>query len=276
MLSLHSPVFLLFPYSFFFSLFSLFSFLSPHSFNLRFSCHDLFLSRYFWPKVFFCQSFDGLVCLVFSSAACLSCCFLFFSFPLKSIGFVSFSSAVFSGPFNFCQLLLLELYKFPLICQISVKFSSLFFFTFISCLYDYLSIFVLFPNSFLFLWYITAVSPLFCYCFIYLFILIVFLLLSFFPTYSSCSEVYPLSVVSPTLCRTSLLLFVVNQSSVTCHRFGLLLFSILSVDIIFSSFLLPFAPPSPLYGFLFVCCLRVINDNFLDSLLIKKFLLIAK
>ena len=65
--------------------------------------------------------------------------------------------------------------------------------------------------SVVFPWYVSIVSPLFCYRFSVLFLMF-----------------QGLSIVSLTLCRTSLLLFVVNQSCVTCYRFSLVLFSILS------------------------------------------------
>lgn len=142
----------------------------------------MFLPRYTFGLRCFCHSFDGLVCLVFSSALFVMFfsflavhLFLFFNFPLKLICFVFFLSAFSSGPFNFCQLLLLKLYSFPLISQISLKTSSLFFFTFIfqvnvfiSCLYDRLSMFYLmaFLYSFLFLWYVSVVQPLICYNFL--------------------------------------------------------------------------------------------------------------
>ena len=97
-----------------------------------------------------------------------------------------------------------------------------------------------------YLWFVSIVSPFFFYR---------FLLLSFFPSYFSCSEVYPLF-----LSHHGLLLFVVNQLSVTCHDFGLLLFSILSVDRIVLSFTLPLTPCP--YVFPLFCNLYVINNRF--------------
>ena len=197
-LSLWNHIFVFFPCSF--SLFFL-SFLSlSYRFYLRHFCHDLFMAHYTFGLRFFCQSFERLVCphsllhfffMLFYSLlyiCCCSCC------CLKNIDFLHrlFSSSLqfFSATLIFFyQLVLLELYSFPLICPICLHFSSLFFFAFISHLYDRLStfVFISFPYSSLFLivlpLLVSIVSPFFFYR---------FLLLSFFPSYFSCSEVYSL------------------------------------------------------------------------------------
>ena len=76
-----------------------------------------------------------------------------------------------------------------------------------------------------------------------------------------------LSVVSLILCRTSLLLFVVNQSSFTCHCFGLVLFLILSMEI--SCF--PFALPLPPFSMVFLFSV-VYLSLMIDSSAYHKFL----
>ena len=192
----------------------------------------MFLSIFRWPCLF-----NILLC-TFLSCFFFCCCTFVLVFQFSSEAYMLWFLFLYTTRatliFVNCWLLLV-LYSFPLISQISLKFSSLFYLTFISCLYNCLSTFVLMPflYSFLFLWYVSAVSPLCRYH---------FFLALFFPSYSSRGS---LSVVSPTLCRASLPLFVVSKSSVTCHRSGQLLFSILSVDIIFSSFLLLLPPPPP-------------------------------
>ena len=113
-------VFLFFPWSCFPSFLSL----SPSCFNRRLSRQDLFLARYTFGLRFFCQYFEGLICLAFSSALILSCVF---------------NSLLYTCS---CCFMLLELYSFPLFCQLSSSFSSSFFFTFLSCLYDSLFVFV--------------------------------------------------------------------------------------------------------------------------------------
>ena len=69
-----------------------------------------------------------------------------------------------------------------------------------------------------------------------------------------------LSVVSLTLCHTSLLLFV-HQSSVTYHCFGLPVSSILSMDIIFLPFALPLPHVPMVFLFSVVCLSSMINSS---------------
>ena len=83
-----------------------------------------------------------------------------------------------------------------------------------------------------------------------------------------------LSVVSPSLCRTSLLLFLVNQSS---FRSSLVLDFVGGHNFFVVRFAITPPPPPRLYGFPLFCNLPVINDHFfLGSSAIANFLLIAQ
>ena len=193
-----------------------------------------------------------------------------FSFSLKTIDYIFFYSTIFfSGHFHFNQLLLLELQVFLYFVQfccrlVHCSFSPL---SRVSTIvFSSLSLYR-FPIVFFFLLFFPSGLSISFLCYFAIVISDVFSVL--FLMFRD------LSVVLPTLCRTSLLLFLV----VTSHRFGLVLFSILLVDITFPSFTLPFAtlpPPSYPYGFPLFCDMTVINDHFFVSSAITKFLLIAK
>ena len=131
-LSFHSHVSLLFPYSFVLVFLSFLS-ISLYSFNQRLSCHDVFLSRYTFGPRFFLPIFRWPCLLsIFRYTSCHAVSFfalylfLFFSFSLKTIDFVFFFffCTVFLELLSFYHLVLLELYSFHLICQICFQITE--------------------------------------------------------------------------------------------------------------------------------------------------------
>ena len=153
--SLSSRIFLFYPVLVFLSFCPCYS---VYSFNLRLSCHDLFLALYTFGPRFFCQFFDGLVFFSIFLSTSLSChffcCFiLFLFFSLSRATFICISCC----SWNCIIFLILSNY-------FVVKFTSFFHIYFMSLRF-FISFLYCCLFLFFFLGYVSTVSPLFCYHF---------------------------------------------------------------------------------------------------------------